>query len=429
MIPKSEETESAVLGSMILENETIPQAISLLTENCFSNQENRNIFKVIKQLFNDKKPIDQIIVYQELKKQNKNPDLKYISRLSDNIPFTPNIESYAIGLIYTYKLRFLIEISSKIIADAKETGADPDEILKTLNSTIKNYDVKETVHSKIKDVVFDTVSDFEEMQKRPDIKPGLQTGIYKFDEVTGGLRDDDFILVGARPSMGKTAFMLNIANGCSINNNKPNIVIYSLESGKKKLATRMIGQRALINTKAISNGTIKYKEDYDKFYASAGEISDFNITFIDEPNMKFEKIVSSVMYLDNQERIDLIFIDYVQLIGLDPKKQKHDAFEDVSKGLKNLARTLNCPIIALAQLNRSLETRPNKKPVMSDLKGSGSWEQDADIIMFIYRDVVYHPNTNEPDKAEIIIGKSREGETGTFNQKFIPEYTLFKDYE
>ena len=429
MIPKSEESESAVLGAMILENETIPKAISLLTENCFSNQENRNIFKVIKQLFNDKKPIDQIIVYQELKKQNKNPDLKYISRLSDNIPFTPNIESYAIGLIYTYKLRFLIEISSKIIADAKETGADPDEILKTLNSAIKNYDVKEITHSKIKDVIFDTVSDFEEIQKHPDTKPGLQTGICKFDEVTGGLRDDDFILIGARPSMGKTAFMLNIANGCSIHNNKPNIVIYSLESGKKKLATRMIGQRALINTKAISNGTIKYKEDYDKFYASAGEISDFNITFIDEPNMKFEKIVSSAMYLDNQEKIDLIFIDYVQLIGLDPKKQKHEAFEDVSQGLKNLARTLNCPIIALAQLNRSLETRPNKKPVMSDLKGSGSWEQDADIIMFIYRDVVYHPNTNEPDKAEIIIGKSREGGIGTFNQKFIPEYTLFKDYE
>lgn len=428
MIPSIIEAEDAILGAMISDKENIPEIMDVLSDDCFYDVRNKIIFIIIKKMFLAKIPIDELPIYEECKKGGHDIKLGFISKLQDRYIPKSVIEKCCQDLIRCYKLRFLISLTSEISNGAKEYKTDPDSLLLKLNNSLKNYNIGGIDHSIIKNVVHEYVLEVEENMKHPEINNGLKTGIYKFDEVTGGLKDDDFIIIGARPSMGKTAFMLNIINGCSENNNSPNILVYSLESSKKKLVNRMIGQNARLNTRLISSGKLKHKDQLDKFYGSAGKLSDYDITFLDEPNMKFDKLISSAIYLNSQKKTDLICIDYAQLISIDQTKSKTEALEDMSKGLKGLARTLNCPVIALAQLNRSLESRNNKRPVMSDLKGTGSFEQDADIILFIYRDIVYNPKTDHPDTAEIIIGKSRDSETGMFRQKFIPEYTLFEGY-
>jgi replicative DNA helicase len=431
-IPYSEEIERAIIGAMIYDNEMIPKITSLLTPLCFYVTENQLIFRSIISLFNNKKSVSEWTLSEDLKKLGYSDlNLKYLSTFADEAPPQSTVESCCHDLIEKYKLRFLINKCSEVVRNAENYASDPDQLLYQLNADLKDYNAKTAELVPIKDVMFNCISEFEEKQKSDNTIFGLRTGMAKFDSVTGGLSDDDFILIGGRPSMGKTAFMLSIVTGVCKHNKNPNVLIFSLESKKEKLGNRLIGQQAKVNTRDISSGTVNRndQESLDNIFNAAANLSSYNITFIDEPNMQFEKLVSSAIYLNTQERVDLICIDYAQLIGIDPRKDQVRGLEELSKGLKGLARTINCPVISLAQLNRGLENRTNKRPMMSDLKGTGSWEQDADIIMFIYRDVVYNPDTASHDDAEIIIGKSRDSETGKFHQKFIPEYTLFKDYE
>jgi replicative DNA helicase len=428
----SEEIERAILGAMMYNNELIPEIMSLLSPPCFHIPDNQLIYNSAVSLFNNKKSVSEWTLSEDLKKKGYDKfELGTLASYPDEAPPDSAIKSCCHELIEKYKLRFLITKCSEVARNAGNYAADPDQLLYQLNSDLKDYNAKTAEFTTVKSLMRDCIVTFEERQKSKNTIFGLRTGMIKFDETTGGLADDDFIIIGARPSMGKTAFMLSIITGVCKYNKKKNVVVFSLESKKEKLGVRMIGQKAMVDTRAIASGTIDKndQDSLDNIYEAAGDISEYNITFIDEPNMQFDKLISTAIYLNSQEKTDLVCIDYAQLIGLDPKKDKTSALEELSKGLKGLARTINCPVVSLAQLNRSLESRTNKRPMMSDLKGSGAFEQDADIIMFIYRDVVYNTKTDSPDDAEIIIGKSRDSDTGKFHQKFIPEYTLFKDYD
>jgi replicative DNA helicase len=430
-IPHSEELERAIIGAMFYNNEVIPKISSILTPMCFHIPNNQIIYRTSISIFENKTAVSEWTVFENLKKQGvTNIDLNTLSRFEQEAPPESTIESCCNELIEKYKLRFLIARCDSIARGAESHSADPDQLLFQLNAELKDYNPKTATITPVKKVILDCVTEFEKRQKSKNKIFGLRTGMYKFDNVTGGLQDDDFILIGGRPSMGKTAFMLKIATGCAKHNKDVEITIFSLESKKEKLGTRMIGQKAKVDTRKISSGTVD-KEDEESLtniFDAAGELSCYNINFIDEPNMQLEKLISTAIYLNSQRKQHLICIDYAQLIGVDSKKDPVKALDDISKSLKGLARTIQCPVVALAQLNRSLENRSNKRPIMSDLKGTGSWEQDADVIMFIYRDVVYNQDTEDPEKAEIIIGKSRDSGIGKFNQKFIQEYTLFEDY-
>ncbi|RMH94958.1 replicative DNA helicase [Lysobacter pythonis] len=431
--PQSVEAEQAVLGGLMLAPEAFDRVADLVTEHDFYRRDHQLIFRAIRELADRNRPFDAVTLGEWFESQGRAEEVAggaYLVELVSTTPSAANIRAYAEIVRDKAVLRQLIEVGTGIVNDGYQPeGRDSTEILAKAEQEV--FAIAEAgsrgradfvaVNTALKDA-------FEVLQERFENGgsiTGLPTGYSDFDQMTAGLQPTDLIILAARPAMGKTTFALNIAEYAAIRSKKA-VAVFSMEMSASQLALRLISSNGRVNATRLRTGQLE-DEDWSRVAGAIRMLKETKIFIDDTPALSPEVLRSKSRRLKREHDLGLIVIDYLQLMQV-PGNSENRATEisEISRSLKALAKELNVPVIALSQLNRSLETRTDKRPVMADLRESGAIEQDADIIVFIYRDEYYNKE-NSPDKglAEIIIGKQRSGPTGSIKLKFFGEYTRF----
>lgn len=438
--PHSVEAEQSVLGGILLDTSAWDKVADLIGEQDFYRLEHRLIYRNIVQLIEQAKPVDAITVAESLESHaelDKAGGLAYLGSLVQNVPSAANIRRYAEIVRERAIMRKLAEVGSEISTSAyNPAGRDADQLLDEAESRV--FEIAEAGERgrqgfiRIPPLLSKVVERIETLYGRDNASDvtGLATGFTDLDRDTAGLQPGDLIIVAGRPSMGKTAFAINIAEHAALELNKP-VAIFSMEMGGTQLAMRMIGSVGKLNQHHLRTGRLE-DDDWSRMTHALGRLNDAPI-FIDETAaLNALELRSRARRLHRQNNgLGLIVIDYLQLMSAPASKASENRateISEISRSLKALAKELQVPVMALSQLNRSLEQRPNKRPVMSDLRESGAIEQDADLILFIYRDEVYNPDSPDKGKAEIIIGKQRNGPIGKIELTFRGEYTRFENY-
>lgn len=433
-MPNSKETEQRVIGALITDNEAIQKVIEILKPGDFYKWEHAELYKTICKNYYESKNFDAITIAEDTIKRNKivNPDelIEYCESLENGFYPSVNILKYATILRDKSTKRTLLNIAQNLAELCTGTGtAESESILNYAeNAIFKIREDAENAKSKlkhIKDHAVDALEDISQTIERLETETENSTGFSDLDELIKA-KEGHLVLIAGRPAMGKTTLALNIAKNMS--EQKKKILILSLEMTGKELTKKMFSIFGKVNNKAIENGTLTDHE-WEQVTYSISKIHDTEI-YIEELSYLTPQLLKSKAKKANSimQNIDLIVIDYLQLMTVENEQQNKTAeVSEVSRALKLLAKELNCPIIALSQLNRSLEQRPNKRPIMSDLRDSGSLEQDADSILFVYRDEIYDKETPEKGIAEIIVAKNRHGQTGSCKLKFIGEYSTFEN--
>ncbi len=438
--PHSVEAEQSVLGGILLDTSAWDKITDLLSEHDFYRHEHRLIWRHIGRLTEHARPIDVITVAESLESHNeleKAGGLVYLGTLAQNVPSAANIRRYAEIVRERAIMRKLVEVGSEIATSAYNPGGrDAGQLLDEAESRV--FEISEQGErgragfTAIPPLLTQVVERIETLYNRDNSSDvtGVATGFTDLDRMTSGLQPGDLIIVAGRPSMGKTAFSINIAENIALESNKP-VAIFSMEMGGTQLVMRMIGSVGRLNQHTLRTGKLE-DEDWPRMTHALGLLNDAPI-FIDETaGLNALELRSRARRLHRQHGgLGLIVIDYIQLMSSPSGKASENRateISEISRSLKSLAKELQVPVIALSQLNRSLEQRPNKRPVMSDLRESGAIEQDADLILFIYRDEVYNPDTPDKGKAEIIIGKQRNGPIGKVELTFRGEFTRFENY-
>ncbi len=432
--PQNLEAEQCVLGSVLLQKGALERALEIVEPEDFYREAHKTIFGAMVALFNKNEPIDLITVTNILKNQNKIDAIggpAYLASLTDIVPVSANIVYY--GRIVHQKgiLRKLIEVSSDIANRCYEAQDDIDTLVDEAEQTI--FDI---ARSKSKQA-FNPLSAiipkaFEALEKRFHRKEaitGVATGYHDFDEMTAGLQPADLIILAGRPSMGKTALAMNIVQHVAFNEKTP-VAVFSLEMSEEQLALRMLCSQSRVDSQRIRKGTLR-ERDWPNITRACGILSESPIFIDDTPGITVLEMRAKSRRLKSEQNIGLIVIDYLQLMqGRSNTERREQEISEISRSLKAMAKELDVPVIALSQLNRSLENRPNKRPKLSDLRESGAIEQDADVICFIYRDEVYNKSEDNPYRgvSEIIIGKQRNGPTGTIKLTFLDEITTFENH-
>ena len=431
--PHNLEAEQSILGGLMLEREALDQVGDMLSPVDFYKPSHQKIFEAIRELHSKNQPIDIITVTNVLQARNEmdiagGPD--YLVALLDKTISAANITSHAKIVRDKALLRRLISTSSHIIEKAYDQEfADVESFLDEAETQIYKLGEQKTQSGLTgsMDIVRASIEKIEELYKRKAEITGLATGFTDLDKMTAGLHPGELTIIAARPSMGKTAFSLNIATHIALRLKKT-VAYFSVEMGKESMMMRMLSAESKVSMGDIRNGRIQ-DAAWPKLINAAGALSDANIFIDDTPSISPFEIRSRARRLKAEKGLDLIMIDYLQLMSL---KQKVDSRErevaEISKALKNIAKELQIPVIALAQLNRGVEGRADRRPMLSDLRESGSIEQDADVIMMLYRDDYY--DKDDPDKmghAEVIIGKQRNGATGTVKMRFDAKFNRFRD--
>jgi len=433
--PQSIEAEQSVLGGLLLDNGAWDRAADIVTEADFYRFEHKIIFGAIGALIGASKPADVITVYEHLQMAGKAEDsggLSYLNALAQSVPSAANMRRYSEIVRERAILRKLIAASDEIATNAfNPQGRAVTQILDEAEGKIfkigeegnrnkQGFQSMDVLAVQLIDRVTELAENGAE-----DVT-GVRTGFYDLDRNTAGLQPGDLIILAARPSMGKTAFALNIAENVSVNEGLP-VVVFSMEMGASQLALRMVGSQGRIDQQHLRTGRLD-NDEWGRLTEAVERLSKSSV-FIDEtPALTGPELRARARRQARQcGRLGLIVIDYLQLMSGSGSDGENRATEigEISRGLKALAKELHCPVIALSQLNRSVETRPDKRPMMSDLRESGAIEQDADIIMFIYRDEYYNKETKEPGVAEIIIAKQRNGPVGTTKLTFLRQWTKF----
>jgi replicative DNA helicase len=433
--PQSIEAEQSVLGGLLLDNGAWDRAADVVTEADFYRFEHKIIFGAIGALIGASKPADVITVYEHLQMAGKAEDsggLSYLNALAQSVPSAANMRRYSEIVRERAILRKLIAASDEIATNAfNPQGRAVTQILDEAEGKIfkigeegnrnkQGFQSMDVLAVQLIDRVTELAENGAE-----DVT-GVRTGFYDLDRNTAGLQPGDLIILAARPSMGKTAFALNIAENVSVNEGLP-VVVFSMEMGASQLALRMVGSQGRIDQQHLRTGRLD-NDEWGRLTEAVERLSKSSV-FIDEtPALTGPELRARARRQARQcGRLGLIVIDYLQLMSGSGSDGENRATEigEISRGLKALAKELHCPVIALSQLNRSVETRPDKRPMMSDLRESGAIEQDADIIMFIYRDEYYNKETKEPGVAEIIIAKQRNGPVGTTKLTFLRQWTKF----
>jgi replicative DNA helicase len=437
--PHSVEAEQSVLGGVLLDTSAWDKIADLIAESDFYRFEHRLIFRSIARLTEQAKPVDVITVAEALESTNeldKAGGLAYLGSLAQNVPSAANIRRYAEIVRERAVMRKLVEVGNDIAASAyNPAGRDAGQLLDEAESRV--FEIAEAGERgrngfvAIPPLLTQVVERIETLYGRENQSAvtGIATGFTDLDDKTSGLQPGDLIIVAGRPSMGKTAFSINIAENVALDSNKP-VAIFSMEMGGAQLAMRMIGSVGRLNQHNLRTGRLQ-DDDWSRMTHALGRLNDAPI-FIDETaGLNSLELRSRARRLHRQNNgLGLIVIDYLQLMTAPSNKASENRateISDISRSLKALAKELQVPVIALSQLNRGLEQRPNKRPVMSDLRESGAIEQDADLILFIYRDEVYNPDTQHKGMAEIIIGKQRNGPIGMVPMVFRGEYTRFEN--
>jgi len=439
--PHSVEAEQSVLGGLLLENNAWERVADLIGEADFYRADHRAIWRQIVRLIEENKPADVVTVAESLESLGKLDDtggLSYLAALAQNTPSAANIRRYAEIVRERSVLRKLAEVGSGIAESAyNPAGRNATQILDEAEAKV--FEIKEAGAKATQGflamppLLMEVVTRIDELYNRenPNEVTGVTTGFADLDTKTSGLQPGDLIIVAGRPSMGKTAFSLNMAENVALDSNL-SVAVFSMEMGASQLVMRMLGSVGRLDQHKLRTGRIS-EDDWPRLTHALGRLNETPM-FIDEsPGLTAMEVRARARRLARQCKDDkplgLIVIDYLQLMsGSGNGENRATELSDISRSLKGLAKELHVPVIALSQLNRSLEQRPNKRPVMSDLRESGAIEQDADVILFIYRDEVYNPDSPDKGTAEIIIGKQRNGPIGTVRLTFLGEYTRFENF-
>jgi len=432
--PQNLEAEQCVLGSVLLQQGALVKVVEYLSAEDFYRDAHKTIFTAMVELFERNEPQDLITVTNVLKDKNRLDAIggpAYLASLTDIVPVVANIGFY--GKIIRQKaiLRQLIQTSTEIAARCYEEQDDIDSLVDEAEQTIFEISRSKSGQSfqPLGKIIPNTFRALEKRFERKELITGVPTGYEEFDRMTAGLQPSDLIILAARPSMGKTALAMNIARNAAIQH-KIGVAVFSLEMSEEQLALRMLCSESRVNSQDLRTGFIKDR-DWPKLTKAAGDLSEARIFIDDTPAITVLEMRAKSRRLKTEHDIGLIVVDYLQLMqGRRSAERREQEISEISRALKAMAKELHVPVIALSQLNRGLENRPDKRPKLSDLRESGAIEQDADVICFIYRDEVYNQSEDNPRKgmAEVIIGKQRNGPTGKFELTFLKEYTTFENY-
>ena len=431
--PHSIEAEQSVLGSMLMDREHIIVVLEILKSDDFYNEAHKEIFESIYNLFDREEPVDLITLTEELKKRGTLDaigGIPYINSLAEAVPVTANVRYYADIVQEKSILRRLIKSSEDIINMSFSTDTEVSTILETAEKNI--YDISQNRYQEgftpIKKVLSDTFDRIESLYENKRTIRGLTSGFIDLDRKLSGFQKSDLILIAARPAMGKSAFALNLAQNAAIKASA-SVAIFSLEMSKEQLMLRMLAAESMVELNKIQNGHLDEKE-WGKIAQAMIPLSQAKIYFDDTPGISVAEMRSKCRRLKLESGLDLVLIDYLQLMEGDGRSEnRQQEISSISRNLKIMAKELDCPVIALSQLSRAVELRADHRPILSDLRESGAIEQDADMVMFLYRDEYYYPDSDKKNIAEVIISKHRHGETGTIELLWSGEYQKFLDYE
>ncbi len=433
VLPHSIEAEQSVIGSMIMDREAIVVASEMISGEDFYNKQYGVLFDTMVELNDKGMPVDLVTLQDRLKEKDVPPEvssLEFISELIKTVPTSANIKYYANIVSEKASMRKLIRFCEET-ANTCYTGKE--ELENILGDTEKK--VFQLVQRRnaddftpIRQVVMNAMDKIEAASKTKGCVTGIPTGFLDLDYRTAGMHPSNLVLIAARPAMGKTAFVLNIAQNVAFRQNRT-VAIFSLEMSKEELINRMFSLESNVDAQNLRTGQLS-DEDWEKLIESAGTIGRSNLFIDDTPSISIAELRTKCRKLSLEHNLSMIIIDYLQLMsGNGRAESRQQEVSEISRSLKGLARELNVPVLALSQLSRAVEQRPDKRPMMSDLRESGAIEQDADLVMFIYRDDYYNHDTEKKDIAEIIIAKQRAGSIGTVELAWLPRYTKFANLE
>ena len=436
--PHSIEAEQSLLGGLLIDNSALDQVGDTISSKDFYRQDHRLIFIHINDLINSSNPADVVTVAESLEKNSELASIggiSYLGSLAENMPSVANIRGYAKIIRDNSILRNLITVGSEIVEGAfLPKGKDAQQLLDEMEA--KLFSIAEAQSNRLgyKDfqkVIADVVRNLEERGQNPETVTGLSTGFVDLDNLTTGLHGGELVIIAGRPSMGKTALAMNIAESCAVDQNKA-VAIFSMEMGSEQIVTRLLGSVAKVDQQKMRTGKMD-DDDWAKIANGLGRLNEAPL-FIDEGSaLNSYELRARARRLDRsiEGGLGLIVVDYIQLmspLGGPQGENRATEISEISRSLKSLAKELNIPVVALSQLNRNVDSRPDKRPQMSDLRESGAIEQDADVIMFIYRQVVYSKDPADEGIAEIIVAKQRNGPIGDVKLTFVGEHTRFENY-
>ena len=431
VMPHSIEAEQSVVGAMLMDKDAITAASEMISGSDFYQSAYGIIFDSMVELFNEGKPVDLITLQERLREKDVPPEiasLEFVRDLVTAVPTSANVKYYAQIVADKAMMRRLIKLNEEI-ENVCYAGKEPLEAVleKTEKSVFELLQRRNTgEYVPIRQLVLNELERIEKASKNKGTVTGIPTGFIDLDYKLSGLQPSDLILVAARPSMGKTAFVLNIAQYVAFKKNR-SVAIFSLEMSKEQLVNRLFSLESQVDAQALRTGNMK-DSDWEKLIEGAGIIGQSKLIIDDTPGISVSELRSKCRKYKLENDLDLIIIDYLQLmtgsVGRSSESRQQEISE-ISRSLKGLARELNVPVIALSQLSRAVESRPDKRPMLSDLRESGAIEQDADVVMFIYRDEYYNKDSEYKKQAEIIIAKQRNGPVGTVHLAWLGEYTKF----
>ena len=429
VLPHSIEAEQSVIGSMLMDKEAITIASEQISGEDFYGKQYGILFDAMVELNDEAKPVDLVTLQERLKEKGAPPEiysLEYIKDVMATLPTSVNIKSYVQIVAEKAVLRKLIRVNEEIANICYAQKESLESILETSEKSI--FDIIQKRNSgefvPIRQIVMNAMNLIEEASKNKGAVTGIATGFLDLDYKTAGMQPSDLILIAARPSMGKTAFVLNIAQHVAFHD-KQSVVIFSLEMSKEQLVNRLLSLESKVNSQAIRTGNMK-DDEWERLIESADVIGRSGLLIDDTPGISIGELRSKCRKFKLEYDLKMIIIDYLQLMtGSGKMESRQQEISDISRSLKALARELHVPVVALSQLSRAVEQRPDHRPMLSDLRESGAIEQDADVVMFIYRDDYYNKDTELKNVAEIIIAKQRNGAIGTINLAWLPDYTQF----
>ncbi|ADG83801.1 replicative DNA helicase [Thermincola potens] len=432
--PQNLDAEQSVLGAMLIDKESIIKVSEILRPEDFYRDAHKHIYEAMLDLSERNEAVDLITLTEELRQRgflDQVGGAAYVAGLATMVPTAANVEYYARIVEEKALLRNLINVATRIVALGYESDEEPTELIDTAEKMIFELSQRKAREgfSPLKNILMQTFDRIEDLYNNKGQITGVPSGFVDLDRLTSGFQPSDLIIVAARPSMGKTAFCLNIAQHAAVRSQVP-VAIFSLEMSKEQLVQRILCSQAMVDQQKIRTGNLE-EEDWKKLTKAAGPLSQAPIYIDDTPGLSVSEMRAKARRLKAEKGLGLIVIDYLQLMSASSRRSENRQQEisEISRSLKLLARELQAPVIALSQLSRAVEQRQDKRPMMSDLRESGSLEQDADLVMFIYRDDYYNPESEKKGISELIIAKQRNGPVGTVELGFLKEFTKFVNLE
>lgn len=434
LLPQSIDAECGVIGSLLIDPDAITQIGSLLRPRDFYRDAHRKIYEAMLRLMDEGKPTDYLTLCDDLERHEALRDIggsSYLSSLLNAVPTSGNVEHYAEIVAQSSQLRESIHAASQVVADAYAPGASADEVLAKAQQRF--FEISQRAGRKdfvsSADLMSNRVRRLEYLHQHRGAILGIPTGFGVLDQMTGGLQRSDLIILAARPGVGKTSLALSLAANAALRYGQ-RVAMYSLEMSKEQLGDRLLSMIARVDQSRLRTGWIE-DDEWEQIVDASDKLAEASIWIDDTAGITPRDMSNRARRLQSEHGVDLIIVDYLQLMQSDGKKHENRVQEvsEISRSLKGLARELNVPVLALSQLSRAVESRQNKVPLLSDLRESGSIEQDADIVMFIYRDELYNPESERRNIADVIVAKHRNGPVGEISLHFDPTQTRFDDME